>query len=207
MFRLYRRKGWGSAIVEAQLQHYGLPHELIEAGNVFEDEAARAELAKVNPLAQIPALVLPSGEVMTESAAMTLHLADLAGRDDLVPGPGAAERAAFLRWLVFIVANIYPTFTYADVPTRFVADAAAAEAFSARVEAHAEGLWRIAGDAARGPWFLGERFSALDIYVGVMRHWRPGEAWFEANTPRLAAIGRAVEARAGLAEVFRRNFG
>jgi hypothetical protein len=33
----------------------------------------------------------------------------------------APERAKFLRWLVFIVANIYPTFTYADDPSRFVA--------------------------------------------------------------------------------------
>lgn len=206
MYKLLARPGSGSVAVEALLAELDIPHQVILVERDAENRLPEI-IHKLNPMGQVPTLVLPSGEVMTESAAMTLHLADLAGRDDLVPGPGAAERAAFLRWLVFIVANIYPTFTYADVPTRFVADAAAAEAFRARVEAHAEGLWRIAGDAARGPWFLGERFSALDIYVGVMRHWRPGEAWFEANTPRLAVIGRAVEARAGLAEVFRRNFG
>ena len=60
-----------------------------------------------DPVGQVPTLLLPDGQVMTESAAMTLHLADLSGRDDLVPGPAAAERAAFLRWLVFLVANIY----------------------------------------------------------------------------------------------------
>ena len=53
-------------------------------------------------------------------AAITLLLADIAGNDSLVPAPGAPERGKFLRWLVFIVANIYPTFTYADDPSRFV---------------------------------------------------------------------------------------
>jgi hypothetical protein len=94
-----------------------------------------------DPVGQVPALLLPDGQVMTESAAMTLHLADLSGRDDLVPGPAAAERAAFLRWLVFLVANIYPTFIYADDPSRFVKDEAARAGFLAACDAHAQRLW------------------------------------------------------------------
>ncbi|MDP3860897.1 MAG: glutathione S-transferase family protein [Phaeovulum sp.] len=206
-FRLYQMPGWGSAIVEAQLVFYGLPHELVETGDIYEDAAARAALGRINPLAQVPALVLPSGEAMTESAAMTLYLADAAGSEALVPGPGSAERAAFLRWLVFLVANIYPCFTFADVPTRYVAEAGAAKAFRAAVDARAEALWRAVEAAAGAPWFLGERFSALDIYVGVMSHWRPRPAWFAAEAPKLAAISRSVQARPELAAVFARNFG
>ncbi|MBW6507274.1 MAG: glutathione S-transferase [Rhodobacteraceae bacterium] len=207
MFRLYQMPGWGSAIIEAQLVFYGLPHELVESGDIYEDAAARERLAALNPLAQVPVLVLPSGEVMTESAAMTLYLADVAASDALVPGPGAAERAAFLRWLVFIVANIYPCFTFADVPTRLVEDAEAARAFRAKVDERACALWRAVEAAAGAPWFLGQRFSALDIYVGVMNHWRPRPAWFAAETPKLAAIARGVQARPELAAVFARNFG
>jgi len=207
MFRLYQRPGWGSAIIEAQLAFYGLAHELEEVGDVFEDAAARAALARLNPVAQIPALVLPSGEVMSESAAITLYLADVAGTDALVPGPGAEARAAFLRWLVFLVANIYPCFTFADVPTRFVADAEAAKAFRAAVDEHAKGLWRAVEVAAGAPWFLRERFSALDIYIGVMCHWRPRPAWFAAETPKIAAIAKAAQARPDMVAVFARNFG
>lgn len=207
MFRLYQMPGWGSAIVEAQLVFYGLPHELVEAGDIYEDAAARNTLAQLNPLAQVPTLVLPSGEVMTESAAMTLYLADVAGSGALVPEPGAAERAAFLRWLVFLVANIYPCFTFADVPTRYVADAEAAKAFRAAVDERAKVLWREVEAAAGAPWFLGQRFSALDIFAGVMSHWRPRPAWFAAEAPKLAAIARRVQARPDMAAVFARNFG
>jgi len=207
MFRLYQMPGWGSAIVEAQLVFYGLPHELVETGDIYEDAAARERLAALNPLAQVPTLVLPSGEVLTESAAMTLYLADVAASGALVPGPGAAERAAFLRWLVYLVANIYPCFTFADVPTRYVADAEAAKAFRTSVDERVKTLWREVEAAAVGPWFLGQRFSALDIFIGVMSHWRPRPAWFAAEAPKLAAIAQRVQARPELAAVFKRNFG
>src|SRR5437868_13539616 len=112
-YTLWGRAGWGSAIVEAQLAWYGLPFRLEPVGDLLREPQARAALEKVNPLAQIPTLVMPDGAVMSESAAITLLLADITGQDSLVPGPRSAERANFLRWLVFIVANIYPTFTYA----------------------------------------------------------------------------------------------
>ena len=208
-FVLYGLPGWGSALIEAQLAWYDLPMDLRDSGDLFASAEARDRLRPLNPLTQVPTLVLPDergGTVMTESAAITLHLADLTGRDDLVPGPQAPERAAFLRWLVFLVANVYPTFTYADVPTRFVKDEAASKAFRAEVDAYAQRLWLALESATGAPWFLGERLSAIDIYLAVMTHWRPGRAWFAEHAPRvLAAAQRAAELPA-LAPVMARNF-
>ena len=53
----------------------GIPYTLIE-GATWAEEAARDRVAPVNPMRQIPTLVLPSGEIMTESAAILIHLAD-----------------------------------------------------------------------------------------------------------------------------------
>ena len=162
-YTLWGRAGWGSAIVEAQLEWYGLPYRFEALDDLFKSADARARLEKVNPLAQVPTLVLPSGEVMSESAAITLLLADITGKDSLVPPANAKERGKFLRWLVFIVANIYPTFTYADDPSRFVSVNAARDPFRAATDAYAQRLWRQIEREAGSPWFLGERFSALDI--------------------------------------------
>lgn len=205
-YTLWGRAGWGSTLVEAQLAWYGLPFTFKPVGDLLRDPDSRAELQKVNPLAQVPTLVLPDGSVMSESAAITLLLADIAGNDSLVPPPGAPERASFLRWLVFIVANIYPTFTYADDPARFVSVNAARDPFRAATDAYAQRLWHQVETAARGPWFLGERFSALDIYLSVMTRWRPKRGWFETETPRLFAIARRADTRPELAEVWKRNF-
>jgi GST-like protein len=206
MHTLYARPGWGSVLVEAQLAWYGLPYTVEDVDDLFKSASAREALARVNPLAQLPTLVLPDGAVMTESAAITLLLADRRDGDALAPKPGDPQRAAFLRWLIFIVANIYPTFTYADEPSRFVPGEDAQKGFRANVDAHAQRLWRMVEDAASSPWFLGERFSALDIYVAAMTRWRPQRAWFAERCPRLHAIALAADAEPKLRPVWRRNF-
>lgn len=202
---LYGRPGWGSALIEAQLVHYGLPFDFIEVGDLFASQDARRALARINPLSQIPALVC-DGLVMTESAAITLFLADIVGRSDLVPSGEAAERGPFLRWLVFLVANIYPAFTYGDDPSRFVAIEAAREAYKQAVDDRQKAMWRHVEDAAGAPWFLSERRSALDLFIGVMTRWRPGRGWFADHAPKLTAIAKRADAMPALDDVWRRNF-
>lgn len=206
MYTLFAKPGWGSAIVELQLTWYGLPYRVEDVGDTFQSAAARARLAPMNAITQLPTLLLADGTVLTESAAITLHLADLGVGRTLVPPVGDPARPAFLRWLVFIVANIYPTFTYADVPSRFVHDAAAQKGFEEKVNAYAKQLWGIVEGAAAAPWFCGAQFTALDLYVGVMTQWRPKRAWFAAEAPRLHAIARAAEAMPELRTVWQRNF-
>jgi len=206
MLVLYARDGWGSVLVEAQLDWYGLEYRREPVGDLFGSEEARTALAAVNPISQVPTLVLPSGEVLTESVAITLYLADMTSRSDLVPAPDEPTRAAFLRWLVFLATNVYPTFTYADLPSRFVAVEAAQTPFRAAVDEYARRLWKILEANAVGPWFLGSRFSAIDIYVAAMTRWRPGRDWFKNNTEKLHAIAHALDSEARLAGAWRRNF-
>ena len=203
--RLFGEPGWGSAIVEAQLDWYGLPYDFERVGDLFESAESRRRLSAVNPLAQIPTLVLTDGTVLTESAAITLYLAEVTGQDSLVPGRGDSTRVAFLRWLVFVVANVYPTYTYGDDPTRFVDGDDGQRSFKAHVDAYAKKLYGVLEGAAGAPWFLGERFSALDIYVAVMTRWRPGREWFAASTPDLAAIAARTVELPALAAWWRRN--
>ena len=204
-FRLYGEPGWGSVIVEAQLEWYGLDFEFERVGNLFKSAEARDKLEKINPLAQIPTLEMPDGTVMTESAAITLLLAETAGDDSLVPPPGDEARAAFLRWLVFVVANVYPTYTYGDDPARFVPVDTAQKPFEDAVLAYACKLYAQLEDVAGSPWFLGERFSALDIYVCAMSRWRPKRPWFAEHAPKLHAIAEAAQDLEELRAVWARN--
>ena len=203
---LYGRRGWGSTVVEAQLDWLRLDYTYEAVGDLLRSAEARKSLAPVNPLAQVPTLVLPNGQILTESAAITLYLADVTGSEELVPPPGSVERPDFLRWLIFLVANVYPTYTYADEPDRFVPDAAARDGFRATVDAYALRLYGMIETAARTPWFLGERFSALDIYLAVMTRWRPGRQRFAERTPQLHSIATRADAIPQLQAVWSRNF-
>src|SRR6516162_138440 len=63
--------GSGSVPVEAALTLIGAPYEVI-GDTVLRDVARNPAVFKVNPLGQVPALVIPGGEVMTESAAILI---------------------------------------------------------------------------------------------------------------------------------------
>jgi GST-like protein len=207
MHKLYAHAGWGSALVEAQLAWYGLPFEVEDVDNLFKSQAARERLARVNPLSQLPTLVLPDGRIMTESAAITLHLADTATpARSLVPLAPGAERDQFLRWLVFLVANIYPTFTIGDDTRRWIPGEGPQKDLREAMNAYRERLWRVVEGVLGDPWFLGARFSALDIYVSVMTRWTPRRPWFAANLPKVSALALRTDAVPELAAVWRRNF-
>ncbi len=91
---LYGRPGTGSAPVEAALAMGGFDADIID---VPADPSAPGHdgLLALNPLGQVPALVLPDGTVMTESAAILIHLADSAAPGLLGPAPGDPARPAY----------------------------------------------------------------------------------------------------------------
>jgi GST-like protein len=148
----------------------------------------------------VPTLLLPDGTVMSESAAIALHIADHAPAAALVPPPGDPARDAFLRWLIFIVANVYPMYMVGDFPERFVSGEAAGKELRASTDAYRDKSWRIVEAAiAPRPWFLGARFSALDVYAKVMTHWRPRRDWFKDNCPKLMSVALAADKEPRLA--------
>ena len=198
-------KGCGNAIVEAAFAVAGVPLDYEEV-DYAAGSPTRARLLEVNPLGQVPSLVLPDGRLMTESLAMIHYLNDLAPAAGLVPAAGTPGRVEFLRWSTFIVAALYPTFTYGDEPAKWVEDTQGAKQLRESTNAHRQALWQQLEEAAGEPWFLGGRMSALDLYVAVMTHWRPGRKWFAANTPKLTAIAEKTTATPGVAAVIAKSF-
>jgi GST-like protein len=199
-------KGCGNAIVESALHFAGVPYDYEEV-DYGADSPTRARLLSVNPLGQVPAMVLPDGTVLTESLAMLHYVDELEPGAKLIPARGDPLRPAFYRWAVFIVAAVYPTFTYGDDASKWVANEEGAKQLRESTNRHRENLWRQMESEAKAPWFLGGRMSALDLYIAPMTYWRPGRKWFAANAPRLFSISEKASATAGVADVMKRNFG
>ena len=203
--RLLGCKGCGSAIVEAAFAVAKIPLEYEEV-DYGAGSATRDRLLEVNPLGQVPTLVLPDGSAMTESLAIVHYVNDLAPKAGLVPPKGDSHRTAFLRWSTFIVAAVYPTFTYGDEPVKWVEDAKGAKQLRESTDRHRERQWQRLEEIAGEPWFLGQRMTALDLYAAVMTRWRPGRKWFTAHTPRLLAIAERATATPTVKPVIARNF-
>ncbi|MFZ4713237.1 MAG: glutathione S-transferase family protein [Bacteriovoracaceae bacterium] len=203
MYKLFSIKHSGGTIVELMLKRSGLPYEV----QFFTWDQIRLskEFGKLNPLRQVPALSLPDGTIMTESLAMALFLNEKA-RMNLVPETEDLAYPLFLRWSVFLVASLYPTFTFGDVPARFVADQKAQKELRSTTDDFRKKLWLdLENGASNGPWFLGIQESLIDFYLSVMMSWRPGEDWFNEHCPKLSAIRELFRKQPIYLEVMENN--
>lgn len=200
-------RGCGSTIVAAALELTGFPWGYEEV-DYAADSPERERLLRLNPLGEVPTLILPNNEVMAESAAIVLLLHARAPHAELAPEAGAATLPRFLRWLMFINSAIYPTFTYGDHPETWLPNSRRPERLEEAIAPHREQLWLQCAAAASdaGPWFLGRTFSALDLYIAVMCNWRPGRRWFLQHCPQLIAIAGRVEQLPLLNALFQAHF-
>lgn len=205
---LLAQPGFGSVIIEAQLALYGVPYMLVPVGDVISDHDARGLVAQHNPISQLPTLLVGDSLVMTESAAITIWLSEEfgSGKTNLVPPPGDALRPAFLRWLIYWVANPYSVFAYLDRSKELVSDGEARSEFELALTDRLKGLLRNLEHAAGAPWFLGDSFTALDIYAAVFSEWTPGPDWYAREAPKLAKIASRVWEIPDLPPVYERNF-
>ena len=104
MYKLYGRPGSGSLAVQVALEEMGAPYERIWVGREAADVA---RFRAINPTGRVPALSLPDGTLMFESAAMLIHLAPAHPESAAAAPSGTSRHATFLQWMVFLSANVY----------------------------------------------------------------------------------------------------
>ena len=199
--QLYGARQHGSAITEAMLALAGRRYEFVDVDGFKKPGPAQDRLRAVSPLQQVPVLVLDDGTVLTETAAIALYLSDLA--PGLAPAVGTAERVRFYRLLIWLVANVYPTFTYGDYPERWAPSAP--QELDDATGRHRERLYLWLEEQVTEPFVLGEDVSALDVYVAVLFAWRPRPDWFRRNTPKIARIAERTRQLPPVAEVMKLN--
>lgn len=203
---LFGARGGGSAIIEALFVLSDQNYE-IEYLDWDTLHTPGGRLATVNPLREIPTLQLADGTILTESAAICLWLGDTKPACSLIPAQGNPVRPAFLRYLVWLVATIYPTFTFSDHPERHIADTSSAEELRNAMGKRREMLWRQLEDQLTDTeWLLGDQMTVLDIYICVMTRWQPRRVWFREECPRLHAIAERVDHMPALKAIWRENF-
>jgi glutathione S-transferase len=181
------------------LEELGADYEL-HVLDMKAGEQRRTPYLDVNPMGKVPAL-RHGDAIVTEQVAVFLYLADLYPEAGLAPPIGDPLRGPYLRWMVFYAASFEPalvdramkrepappsTATYGDYDTM---------------------LATLTGQLARGPWMLGERFSAADVLWGTALRWTtmfklvPESPLFGDYIARVGARPAVARARAKDAEL------
>jgi GST-like protein len=206
MITLYGARASGSVAVEATLTLLGIPYKLIEA-ETWAEAAARERVAPANPMRQVPTLVLPSGEIMTESAAILIDLVDTHPQAELAPPPGDPLRRQFLRWMVYVPAAIYSLHWIKPDPARIGAPPGMRDAVVEAVHNRIAECWNIMdAQLSPGRYLLGDRLSVLDIYVTVISRFGPWRTRFYQAAPKMAEVVRRVDADPRLADFWAARF-
>jgi GST-like protein len=207
MYTLYGTRGSGSSIAEAGLDRCGLEYRIVRASR-WEADSAYEELKKINPLGQIPTLVLPDGSVLTESAAILMHLGLECPDSGLLPAAPSA-RAQTLRGLVYIAANCYSAISQIDYPERYTTETgeAAQEAVRQGARRVLHRHWDIFADTFHGEPFLGgAQPGALDIMAAIVSKWSGARKHLAAERPDFHALLLRIEAHPSLVPVLKRHF-
>lgn len=115
-----------------------------------------------HPDGKVPAL-LHDDALVTESAAVTLYLTDLFPEAGLGAPVGSPERGAYLTWLAWTAGEMEPAL-WAKISGGTEADPIARSRYDAAMD-------RLLKALERGPFLMGQRFTAVDVLVGSALAW------------------------------------
>lgn len=153
------------------------------------DGAGAPDPRNPHPDGKVPALI-HDGSLVTESAAIALYLTDLHPGANLGASVGSPDRGAYVTWLAWTAGEMEPAF-WGKINGTAETDPLA----KARYEA---AVGRLIGALEKGPYLMGERFTAVDVMIASALAWGreyvPESALIDAYIARVSA--RPANARA-----------
>jgi GST-like protein len=196
--------------VELALEQAEVAYRVVRASS-WEADSDRQALLRANALMQIPALQLADRTVLTESAAILIHLGLTYPSSGLLPTDPVA-RAQAIRGLVYIAANCYAAIGVIDFPQRFTTgtDQAELDRMRAGATLRLHQLWDVFADtfvlAEPATYLGGAEPGALDCLAAVVSRWSGTRAHLAKSRPRLLQTVERIQAHPRYAPVFARHW-
>jgi glutathione S-transferase len=160
---LYHSPNTRSSSVMQLLEELGAPYDLHVLNNKAQEQRQPAYLA-INPMGKVPAIT-HGDALVTETVAIFIYLADAFPKSGLAPAIGDPLRGPYLRWLVYYAASFEPA---------LVDKAMKREPASPGMSPYGDYdtmLKTLTDQLAKGPYLLGERFTAADVLWSTALRW------------------------------------
>lgn len=153
-----------AGIVFWMLEEVGVPYR-IEQLSFKKGTHKSASYLAINPMGKVPALV-HRGVTVTETPAIVAYLADAFPAAGLAPAPGDPARGTYYRWLFFGAGCVEPAMTD-KMLGRPVGDQAGRLGYGT----YDDTMNALASVLDPGPFVLGDKFSAIDVYFASQLGW------------------------------------
>ena len=174
MYKLYGSLGAASLSPQCVLEESGLPYEFIEV-DISEDTERDPEYLKLNPHGRIPTLIFED-QVMIESAAISIYLADKHSHTQLSPPLDHPERSRYLQWMVYLTNTLQETLLLKMYSSLYTDDPQGYDAAISRATSKLDTIMSFVEKSlslTEGPFFLGNGLSTADIYLNMLTGWDP----------------------------------
>src|SRR4051794_7713640 len=197
--RLFHSPQSRSAGTLVLLEELGADYEL-HVLNLKKGEQRNADYLAVNPMGKVPAIV-HDGALVTEQGAVYAYLADLYPEAGITPAIGDPLRGPYLRWLFYYGSSFEPALIDRSMKRE------PAPSSTSPYGDYETMLKTLTDQLARGPFLLGERFTAADVLWGSALRWTtmfklvpesPVVAGYIARVTARPAFARAAAIDAGL---------
>jgi glutathione S-transferase len=163
--KFYYSPGACSLSPHIALHEAGLAHELVKVDLKAKTTETGEDFVAINPKGQVPALMLDSGELVTEGPVIVQVIADKAAGKNLAPANGTDERYKMQEWLNFTTSELHKNFSPLFNPT--IPDEVK-KFFTDRIL----GKFRYADSQLDGrDYLMGKQFTVADGYMFVMLTW------------------------------------
>jgi glutathione S-transferase len=192
--RLYTMPGACSLAANIALREAGIAFDLVKVSHRTHKTSDGVDLNEINSKGYVPALVLDTGELLTENAALLPYIADLEPSAQLAPPHGTLERYRLVEWLAFINSELHKGFSPLFAPN-------ASEDMKQYARGNlAKRLGWLSERLGSKSYLLGERFTVADSYLFVVLSWSGHVAVDLSPWPNLKAFQERVAARPHVVE-------
>ena len=147
----------------ALFEELGVEYDL-HVLNLNAGEQRQPDYLAINPMGKVPA-VRHGGALITEQPAVFIYLADLYPEAKLAPPIGDPLRGPYLRWLVFYGSCFEPALMDKSLQRELPARSTSPYGDYDTV------LQTLTDQLERGPYLLGDTFSAADVLWGTALNW------------------------------------
>jgi glutathione S-transferase len=192
VLKLFYKAGACSLASHIALVETGLPFEIEAVDLKTKITASGADFTQINPKGYVPALLLDSGEVLTESPAIMQYIADQAPAKHLAPLANAMARYQLQGWLNYISTELHKNCSPLFYPTTSA---------DARATAKANLERRLAYTAKHldtNAFLLGDEYSIGDAYLFTVLGWAKHIGLDLGKWPALVDYQARVGARHGV---------
>lgn len=206
MYTLHWNQGSASLVAHLALEEAGVPYEL-KLIDMDKGEHKTPDYLKLNPNGKVPALQLDGDGVMFETNAIAMYLGDRHPESGLAPAIADPARPLYNQWMFHFTNTIQPLYLLYYYPERHTTDPDHVEEIKAKAMEQIGEAWdRVERSlAAKGPYMIGERFSAADLPVVMLSHWQQAQPEMLTRRPGLGRLVELVSARPAVKRVLVQN--